>query len=139
MNYLIDTNVWLERLLNQTRSEEVRRFLEVIPSDELLITDFSLHSIGVIFSRLKRFNEFLVFVSDLFVDGSVSVVSIFPHEIKSMNDSINNFQLDFDDAYQYATAEKYDVQLVSFDSDFNRTKRGKKFPGEILDKIKTID
>jgi hypothetical protein len=52
--YLVDTNIWLERLLEQERSEEVRQFLERISTDHLLITDFSFHSIGVIFHRLKQ-------------------------------------------------------------------------------------
>jgi len=29
--------------------------------------------------------------------------------------------LDFDDAYQYALAEKHDLIIVSFDSDFDKT------------------
>jgi len=37
--YLVDTNVWLERLLDQERSEEVGRFLDRVPSDRLFITD----------------------------------------------------------------------------------------------------
>jgi predicted nucleic acid-binding protein len=41
--------------------------------------------------------------------------------------------LDFDDAYQYVAAEKRDLTLVSFDSDFDRTRRGRKTPGEVLD------
>ena len=44
--YLVDTNVWLERLLDQTRSAEVGQFLGAIASDELLMSDFTLHSIG---------------------------------------------------------------------------------------------
>lgn len=39
--------------------------------------------------------------------------------------------LDFDDAYQYVAAEKYTLTLISFDTDFDRTERGKKTPGEI--------
>jgi predicted nucleic acid-binding protein len=42
------------------------------------------------------------------------------------------FKLDYDDAYQYALAEKYNLILVSFDSDFDRTKRGKATPADIL-------
>lgn len=44
--YLVDTNIWLERLLDQTRSDEVRQFLDATPSEHLFISDFSLHSIG---------------------------------------------------------------------------------------------
>jgi predicted nucleic acid-binding protein len=42
------------------------------------------------------------------------------------------FNLDFDDAYQYTAAEKYDLTLVSFDSDFDHTERGRKTPAEVL-------
>ena len=43
--YLVDTNVWLERLMDQTKANEVRQFLDNIPSEHLFITDFSFHSI----------------------------------------------------------------------------------------------
>ncbi len=33
-------------------------------------------------------------------------------------------KLDFDDAYHYLTAEIHDLQVVSFDTDFDRTTRG---------------
>ena len=56
--YLVDTNIWLERLLEQDRSGEVRQFLDRIPTDQLLITDFSFHSIGIIFHRLKQRADF---------------------------------------------------------------------------------
>jgi hypothetical protein len=44
--YLVDTNVWLERLLDQERSEDVAEFLDRVSSDLLAITDFGFHSIG---------------------------------------------------------------------------------------------
>lgn len=50
--YLLDTNIWLERLLGQAQSASVGKFLETIPTDELLMTDFTLHSLGVILNRL---------------------------------------------------------------------------------------
>lgn len=42
------------------------------------------------------------------------------------------FNLDFDDAYQYAVAEKYNLEIVSFDTDFDRTERRRKTPDEIV-------
>ena len=65
--YLVDTNIWLERLLDQARSGEVGHFLNHIPSERLFITD-----------------------------------------------------------------EKYNLALVSFDSDFDHTERGRKTPAEVL-------
>jgi hypothetical protein len=46
--YLVDTNIWLERLLDQEKSEEVGNFLTHTSSEQLFVTDFVLHSIGVI-------------------------------------------------------------------------------------------
>ena len=47
---------------------------------------------------------------------------------------MREFNLDFDDAYQYTAAEKHDLTIVSFDADFDRTKRGRKTPWEVLQK-----
>ena len=65
--YLVDTNVWIERLLDQERAEEVKRFLDSVSSDQLSITDFSFHSIGVILSRLNRHEGLLRFVQDTLI------------------------------------------------------------------------
>jgi predicted nucleic acid-binding protein len=32
---------------------------------------------------------------------------------------------EIDDAYQYVAAERYDLAVVSFDGDFDRTERGR--------------
>jgi predicted nucleic acid-binding protein len=131
--YLLDTNVWLERMLEQARSEEVRRLLDQVPSDHLLITDFSLHSIGVILNRLNRRDEFLGFVRDLFIDGAVALVSLEPGDMERLVAVMDRFGLDFDDAYQYVAAERYQVELVSFDGDFDGTERGRVTPEEIIE------
>jgi len=46
---------------------------------------------------------------------------------------MEKFKLDFDDAYQYVAAEKYDLIIISFDADFDITERGRKTPKEILE------
>ena len=45
---LVDTNVWLERLLDQEKSDEVGRFLDATPSERPFITDFAFHSIALV-------------------------------------------------------------------------------------------
>jgi predicted nucleic acid-binding protein len=79
--YLVDTNIWLERLLDQNRSDEVRQFLDRITSGQLLITDFSLHSIGVILTRLRRSETLLCFLQDVLIEGGVRLASITPEEM----------------------------------------------------------
>ena len=128
---LLDTNVWLERLLDQTKAEEVGILLSHISSEYLFITDFAVHSIGVVLSKLKRMDTLLQFVQDTFIDGSVSLIHLRPEDIHQVTLVKEKFSLDFDDAYQYVAAEKYTLTLISFDTDFDRTERGRKTPGEI--------
>jgi hypothetical protein len=70
--YLVDTNIWLERLLDQDRAAQVGEFLTLMSSEDLLMSDFSLHSIGIILDRLGQRAILPRFVDDLFVRGGVS-------------------------------------------------------------------
>ena len=98
--YLVDSNVWLERLLGQEHSDDVGQFLAQVSSDQLFITDFTFHSICIILTRLHRNSVLLDFVNDVFVIGSVKLVSLRPEDTNSLVDMIDMYQLDFDDAYQ---------------------------------------
>lgn len=51
MRCLVDTNVWLERLLDQEKSKVAAHFLDSTPTEWLFVSDFSLHSIGVILCK----------------------------------------------------------------------------------------
>jgi predicted nucleic acid-binding protein len=130
--YLVDTNVGLERLLNQDKSDQVGRFLDQVSPHDIFITDFAFHSICVILTRLAGSEALLDFVQDLFVDGAVNVVSIKPSETRTLIETIDKYKLDFDDAYQYVAAEQNGLTIISFDSDFDRTDKGKKTPANIL-------
>ncbi|RMF93224.1 MAG: PIN domain-containing protein [Nitrospinota bacterium] len=129
--YLVDTNIWLERLLDQERSEEVGRFLAQIPSERLCITDFTFHSLGVILSRLHQAEALLQFVRDAFIEGAVSLVGLLPENMETVVNTMQQFRLDFDDAYQYVAAERFGLTLISFDQDFDRTPRGRNTPAQI--------
>jgi predicted nucleic acid-binding protein len=128
--FLLDTNVWLERLLDQTRSEEVGRFLAAYPSDHLIITDFSLHSIGVILFKLGKEKVYIEFVDDLLLRGDVTVASLQPQELRGLPAIAKKHKLDFDDAYQFAAAKKYNAVFISYDSDFNGTGIGSRKPSD---------
>jgi uncharacterized protein len=47
-------------------------------------------------------------------------------------DILDNFQLDFDDAYQYVIAERENAIIVSFDKDFDPTPKGRQTPSQVL-------
>lgn len=129
--YLIDTNIWLERFLDQDRAEEVSYFLDRVPPEHLFITDFKFHSIGVVLSKLDRKDALLRSVQDTFIEGAISLIHLDPEDIQLVVRKMEQLNLDFDDAYQYSAAEKYNLTNVSFDSDFDRTLRGRKTPAEI--------
>ncbi len=117
--YLIDTNIFLSVLLGQEKSERCRRFL----SDNrgsLHISDFSLHSIGVILFRSDRPGLFQKFVEDALPLLSVQTLPL--HLYKDIPDVRNRLGLDFDDAYQYLLARYNRSGIVTMDADFQKTK-----------------
>ena len=87
---------------------------------------------GIVLLRRKKQDTFLRSVDDLLVMGGIRLVRLGVGDMQDIVYVARKFNLDFDDAYQYATAEKYNLILVSFDSDFNRTERGRKTPAEVI-------
>jgi uncharacterized protein len=132
VRYLVDTNVWLERLLNQEKSVIASQFFDLIPTDLLFVSDFSIHSIGVILTRLKKFDIFEKFVKDLFINGQIELLSLDSFDLLDVNHNIQKFNLDFDDSYQLSVAQKYDLTIVTFDKDFNIKGIRKKTPDDIV-------
>jgi len=55
--YLIDTNIFLEILLEQEHADNCTRFFEDVARQQTLclVTSYTLHSIETILSNLKRF------------------------------------------------------------------------------------
>ena len=132
MTYLLDSNVWLELLFEQEHAEDVRRFLETVPMAQIAISEFSVYSIGIALARNGLEKAFVQFVSDTLEGTALDRLRLDTKDLKGIMNVRKRFRLDFDDAYQYVAAEKYDLTLVSFDADFDRTDRGRKTPAEIL-------
>jgi predicted nucleic acid-binding protein len=68
------------------------------------------------------------------VQGGVTLVALRPDAMYRLVEVMDQFGLDFDDAYQYAAAEANGAQLVSFDTDFDGTDR-RRTPGEIIEAV----
>jgi len=134
--YLLDTNIWLERLLEQPKANEVGQLLGLIPSDEIFIADFAFHSLCIILIRLKKQQALLDFVQDLFIDGDVSLVSISPDKTPELVKAMKRYKLDFDDAYQYFSAKLSGLTLVTFDKDLKRNPLGGRTPAQIIASLK---
>jgi len=130
--YLVDTNVWLESILDQERAEEVRSFMRQVEGRLLAITEFSIYSVGITLSRLKKREACSDFLMDTVEDSGLLRIRLDTRDLLRALEVCERFRLDFDDAYQYVAAEKHDLILVSFDADFDRTDRGRKTPADIL-------
>jgi predicted nucleic acid-binding protein len=144
--YLIDTNIWLERLLDQDRSAEVQRLLAALPSRHLALSHFSLHSISIVLGRYRRPDALMQFIDDLFITGNVHLVTVPPESccvnVESFGlivDAMTSHHLDFDDAYQYVATRLISGELVSFDADFDRSDLQRLTPATVLARLTASD
>jgi hypothetical protein len=131
--YLLDTNIILELLLDQERAEEVERFLRNMPPEQLYLSEFALYSLGVILFRYGQHDAFVRMMEDLFTVRGIRLVRLGETDMQGIVQAAQRFGLDFDDAYQYAIAERYELTIVSFDGDFDRTERGRRTPDTVQD------
>jgi hypothetical protein len=137
MTFLLDSNIWLELLFEQNRAEEVRRLLETIPMAQLAVSEFSVYSIGIALANNNLEAAFVQFVEDTLEGTALNRLRLDMADLKETMNARRNFGLDFDDAYQYVAAEKHNLTIVSFDGDFDRTRRGRKTPAEALEMLRT--
>lgn len=117
--YLIDTNVFLEILLAQARRDICKDFLDTNIGN-LYISDFSLHSIGVILFKNDKKSIFQEFTND--VIPKVEIITLPKEAYRDLADIRSNIGLDFDDAYQVNVAKEYDLKIVTMDKDFEKVK-----------------
>ena len=88
--------------------------------ENLNITDFSLHSIGVILFRYDKEDIFHKFVDDVL--PNIRVLSLPIELYRDVVNAKRSMNLDFDDAYQYNIAKHYGLKVVTMDKDFEKIK-----------------
>ena len=121
MRYLLDTNIFLEIILKQERSNIAKEFI-IEHLQQIAISDFSLHSIGVILYRKKKLELYANFISDL---ASKLYLTVLPVEsLENIHTLIGETALDFDDAYQMVVAQNFGLEIVTFDHDFRHVATG---------------
>ena len=115
--YLLDTNIFLEILLKQDKSDKCKAFL----NDNiglLNISDFSLHSIGVILFRQNQELVFQSFIADTL--PNINLVGLPKGSYAELSNTRQSQNLDFDDSYQYLICKSYSFELVTMDNDFQK-------------------
>jgi len=114
---LADTNIFLEILLKQKKSEACKAFL-IENASSVFISDFSLHSIGVILFKKEAIDLFREFLRDTL--PTVEILGLPADEYHSLADAAQKYSLDFDDAYQHAIAKHFTLKIATMDQDFKR-------------------
>jgi predicted nucleic acid-binding protein len=117
--FLVDTNIFLEVLLAGDKSEACKTFL-VQSSGRIHISDFSLHSIGVILFRHRQEMVFKDFFED--ISANTQIISLSKESYVKLPEIKQRFNLDFDDAYQFQAARDFKLAIVTMDKDFNRVR-----------------
>ena len=119
MNYLVDTNIFLEILLNQAGRKKCEAFLQG-EKGAAWISDFTLHSLGVLLFRHKRPELFSRFAADTLPQFTLLSLSEAGYaQLARVN---TRHGLDFDDAYQVSVAHENTLAIATQDKDFQRVR-----------------
>jgi predicted nucleic acid-binding protein len=120
--FLVDTNIFLEMLLLQTRKQECALFLQTLKTGKntAVVTDFTIHSIIVIMSSLNKIDGLKIFLQSLTAFKGLHVHNTTLSEEINATELATQCKLDMDDAIQYAVALSIKAQaIISFDKHFD--------------------
>jgi len=120
MSFLVDTNVFLEILLDQPGRARCEQFLQQ-NTGALAIADFSLHSIGVIALRRQQANLFADFLNDSLPNLQLLHLDRIGYPAEARAAQV--FNLDFDDAYQFTVAKAHGLVIATQDQHFARVNK----------------
>ena len=119
MNCLVDTNIFLEILLGQAGRKKCETFLQG-EGGAAWISDFTLHSIGVLLFHQKRPDLFDKFVADTL--PQFTILSLSETGYSKLTEVNSRHGLDFDDAYQFSVARENSLAIATQDKDFQRVR-----------------
>jgi len=128
--YLLDTNIFLEILVDREHAPVIRDLLTRKPAIPFFISDFSVYSIGIFLTRRKLYTHFSSFIDDLF-RRDIRIQSLANDELKQIPRWCEQYGMDFDDACQYGIAETYQLRIVSLDRDFDSVPSGRIHPKDL--------
>ena len=93
MKLLIDTNIFLEVLLEQVQANDAQALLATVEAHEFFISDFSLHSIGLLLFRRKQFPVFRDFLEDVVSHARMTVILLSASDLESVVQSAQKHNL----------------------------------------------
>ena len=78
-----------------------------------------------------RPDQFRDFLDDL-VTLRVNTLHLPASSLYAVLEAMHTYSLDFDDGLQYVSADRHDLKIVSFDTDFDRTPRQRMTASQVL-------
>ncbi|MEX2681364.1 MAG: type II toxin-antitoxin system VapC family toxin [Candidatus Sigynarchaeota archaeon] len=117
--FLLDTNVFLEILLGQTKAASCKKFI-IDNEGDLIISDYTIHSIGIILFKSARQADFKTFLDD--VRPAFTIATVPATHLEEVIDASKIYGLDFDDAYQVVVAKASGASIVTMDQHFSKVK-----------------
>lgn len=133
-SYLLDTNIFLEILLEQRKAKECKILIEKLIKGgfNVYISDFSFFSIAIKMTKSGKIKEFFEFKNELIDSGYLKVERLEPDESFDKLYFVLE-TLSFDDAYQYMLCKTKNIALITLDSDFDHIKDIRVFtPEDVL-------
>jgi predicted nucleic acid-binding protein len=101
----------LEVMLEQSQADTVRALLVRSDAHEFFLSDYALHSIGLLLCRRKLHQAFRQFLSDMIRQAGTRVVSLAVDELEQVAEISQRYELDVDDADQYVVSERHPVSF----------------------------
>lgn len=122
--HLIDTNIFLEILLNQSNKSKAIAVFERIEQGEIqaLVSSFSIHTLEVVLYNRGLIKELKTFLQ---IINSFDNLSIYQSSLKDEIETLKNIKttkLDFDDCLHYTIAKKLNTPIITFDKHFKNIK-----------------
>lgn len=134
--YFIDTNIFLEWLLGRKHAHECEKLLELIQEKMLsgVCSHFSIHSICLYMINEGKEEAAEKFIEFILSTENLQVINATVADDFKIFKLMKTLPLDFDDALQYYTAmETNCLGIITFDSDFKKTKIKTFTPKDIIE------
>ncbi len=133
---LLDTNVFLELLLGQSRADDCEALLSAVSKGriEAVITHFTVHAVEAV---LGSGEPILTFLRNL--DNSLGLTVFETGVADEMSAAMltERESLDFDDALQYYVAKRLGVEaIVSYDKHFDKLDVPRTEPSHLIKKTR---
>lgn len=132
--YFIDTNIFLELILNQSQAGPCRELFKKIENGlDCACSHFSIYSICINLERKKMGRQARVFLEYLLSLENLRITNLSVEDDLQILETAKNTGLDFDDSLQYVVSQQAGCEkIITFDTDYEKAGIATLRPSEVL-------